>query len=131
MQNTLRSLVLASAVLAASAFTATAARAATAVNVPFAFSIGDKICPAGHYILRKDDLGGSVELVGDAQGFKWVLHPGDPAPTDNRVILKFAEVGSQHVLQSVQFGPMTTSRLDKKVRESETAQTVKVTVEGQ
>jgi hypothetical protein len=131
MQNTLRSLVLASAVLAASAFTATAARAATAVNVPFAFTIGDKVCPAGHYIVSKDTLGGAVELMGEAQGFKWVLHPGDPAPTDPRVILSFANVGSQHVLQSIQFGPLTTSRLDKKVRESETAQIAKVTVEGQ
>lgn len=125
MQNTLRFsvrfLAVASAALGAAMFTTQAARAATALNVPFAFTVGGKVCPAGRYMVRTDDLGGSVELLGQARGFKWVIHPGDPAPTDNRVVLKFDSIGSQHVLRSVQFGPMTTSRLDKRIKESEVA----------
>lgn len=122
MQITLRSLVVASVALAASMFTAQAAHAATTITVPFPFMVGDKVCPAGQYSVRTDDLGSTVELVGHANGFKWVIHPGDPAPTDNRVILKFAAVGSEHVLQSIQYGPMTTSRLDKRASQLETAQ---------
>jgi hypothetical protein len=131
MQNTLRTLALAAIVLTASAFTAATAHAATSVNVPFAFAVGNQICPAGHYTVQRDQLNGSVELVGDTQGFKWILHPGDPAPTDTRVVLTFDDIGSRHLLHSIQVGPMTTSQLDRKVREWESAQTEKVTAQGQ
>jgi hypothetical protein len=117
LRSSLRLLGMASLVLAATAFTANAARAAT-LNVPFAFTIGNKICPAGQYTVHTDSLGNSVELVGASHGFKWVIHPGDPAPTDTRVILRFDTVGSQYALRSIQYGPMTTSRLDKKTKES-------------
>jgi hypothetical protein len=125
MQNTLRSpfrlVAVALLVMAASAFTATAAHAVT-LDVPFAFAVGNKVCPAGHYTVRADDLRSSVELVGVSNGFKWVIHPGDAGPTDNRVILNFVDVGSQHLLRSIQYGPMTTSRIDKKTRELIAAQ---------
>jgi hypothetical protein len=121
MQNKLRSslrlLGMASLVLAATAFTANAAQAAT-LDVPFAFTVGNKICPAGQYTVHSDVMGNSVELMGASQGFKWVIHPGDPAPTDTRVILKFDALGSQYTLRSIQYGPMITSRLDKKTKES-------------
>jgi hypothetical protein len=117
MQNTLRSLVIASLAVTASLFTAKAASAAT-LDVPFAFMVGNKVCPAGQYTVRTDDLGSSVELLGGQQGFKWIVHPGDPAPTDHRVVMKFVSVGSQHVLRSIQYGPMITSKLDKGTRES-------------
>ena len=122
LRSPLRFLVLASVALAASMLTTPAARAASTLDVPFAFTVGDKVCPPGKYLVRTDDLGNSVELSGRAQGFKWMIHPGDPAPTDDRVILKFARIGSQHVLESVQFGSMTTSRLDKKAKEPASAQ---------
>jgi hypothetical protein len=117
LRSSLRLLGMASLVLAATAFTANAARAAS-VDVPFAFTVGNKICPAGHYTLHTDHLGNSVELVGASQGFQWVIHPGDAAPTDTRVILKFDATGTQYALRSIQYGPMTTSRLDKKTKES-------------
>jgi hypothetical protein len=130
MRITLRSLVMASVALAAATFTAQAAHAATTINVPFAFAVGDKVCPAGQYTVRTDDLGSSVELIGASNGFKWMVHPGDPAPTDRRVILKFATAGNTHVLQSVQFGPMVTSRIDTRDSRIETAQTGTGTTAG-
>ncbi len=121
MQNKLRFplriLGMASLVVAAMAFTANAAHAVT-LNVPFAFTVGNKVCPAGLYSVRSDRLGDTVQLTGPSQGFNWVIHPGDPAPTDSRVILRFDTDGSQYTLRSVQFGPLITSRLDKKTRES-------------
>ncbi len=117
LRSPLRFLAVAFLVLTATAFTANTAHATT-LDVPFAFTVGNQVCPAGQYTVHSDDLGSSVTLMGNARGFKWVIHPGDPAPTDNRVILKFDAVGSRYALRSVQFGPMTTSQLDKKTKES-------------
>jgi hypothetical protein len=132
MRNTfgssLRFLAVAAVAVAAGTFTAQAAHATT-LTVPFAFQVGDKVCPAGNYQVRRDGMSNSIEMVGNARGFKWIIFPGDPAPTDQRVILKFASVGSRHVLRSVQFGSMTTSRLDKKFRELEVAEQSQAAVE--
>ena len=114
MQNTLRSLVLASVVLATAAFTVQTAMAATTLNVPFAFTVGDQTLPAGHYAVVHDSNNNSVKLVGATRSFTWVIHPGDGAPSDNRVILKFDDLGSVRTLRAIQYGPMTTSQLDKK-----------------
>ena len=121
MQNTLRSLILASVALAAVAFTANSAMAASTVNVPFSFKVDGKVWPAGHYMIKADDLANSVELQGKSQGFKCVIHPGDAGPNDQRVILKFDRVGSEHILRSMQYGSLTTSQLDKKPKQPETA----------
>jgi hypothetical protein len=129
MQNAFRSpfrfLAVALLVLTGTAFTAQSAHATT-LDVPFAFTVGNQVCPAGRYTVRTDDLGSSVLLTGQSQGFKWVIHPGDPAPTDNRIVLKFDIVGSQYALRSVQYGPMITSRLDKKTKESISARNTAV-----
>ena len=45
MKNTIRSLVLASAVLATAAFTVPTAMAATTLDVPFAFTVGNRTAP--------------------------------------------------------------------------------------
>jgi hypothetical protein len=114
MKITNRSLVLASAVLATAAFTVPAAMAATTLDVPFAFTVGNQTCPAGHYLVERDSNGSAVKLVGATQSFTWGIHPGDPAPSDNRVVLKFDDIGSAHALSAIQYGALTTSRLDKK-----------------
>jgi hypothetical protein len=49
MKITIRSLVLASAVLATAAFSIKTAMAATTLNVPFAFTVGNETCPAGQF----------------------------------------------------------------------------------
>lgn len=114
MKIKLRSLVLASAVLATAALTVKTAMAATTLNVPFAFIVGNQTCPAGHYIVKRDTNGGAVTLIGATQSFTWGVHPGDPGPSDNRVVLKFDDLGSAHALSAIQYGPLTTSRLDNK-----------------
>jgi hypothetical protein len=114
MKNTLRSLVLASAVLATAAFTVPTAMAATTLNVPFAFTVGNQTCPAGHYLVERDMNLASVRLIGADQSFTWGIHPGDGAPTNTRVVLKFDEIGSSHALSTIEYGPLTTSRIDKK-----------------
>ncbi|MFZ0302102.1 MAG: hypothetical protein WAL75_05435 [Terracidiphilus sp.] len=119
MKNTLPSLVLASAVLATAAFTVPTAMAATTLDVPFAFTVGNQTCPAGHYLVDRDRNGAAVKLVGATQSFTWGIHPGDPAPTDNRVVLKFDEIGSARALSEIQYGALTTSRLDRKSHRQE------------
>ncbi len=122
MQNTLRSLVVASFVLVSSALAAKAVQAAATLDVPFTFTVGGRVCPAGRYSVRMDNVIRSVELQGASQSFNWILHPGDPAPTDRSVVLRFVHVGSQYVLRSIQFGPMITSRLDKTAKAPEIEQ---------
>jgi hypothetical protein len=65
-------------------------------------------------MVERDNNANAVKLVGATQSFTWAIHPGDPAPTDTRVVLKFDENGGAHVLSAVQFGSLTTSRLDKR-----------------
>jgi hypothetical protein len=117
MKITIRSLVLASALLATAAFTVKTAMAATTLNVPFAFTVGNQTCPAGHYLVERDSGGGAIKLIGATQSFTWGIHPGDPAPSDTRVVLKFDDIGSDHALSAIQYGPLTTSRLNKKSSE--------------
>jgi len=116
MTNTLRSIVLAPVMLAAVAFTANTAMAETKINVPFNFTVGGHNCPAGQYTVRKDAQDDSVKLVGPAHSFVWSIHPGDAKPDDNHVVLKFEGSGDDHVLRSIQYGPLVTSQLDKKVK---------------
>jgi hypothetical protein len=128
MRFTLRSFVLAPVVMALAAFSANTAMAET-INVPFNFSVAGKKCPAGLYSVQKDLSGSAIKMRGAAQSFTWIAGPGDPAPTDKRVVLKFDAMGATHVLRSVQFGSSVTSRLDKKLNPANTAPTE--TVQGQ
>ena len=121
MRFTLRSLVLAPVVLVAVAFTANSAMAETQVNVPFNFSVNGKSLPAGQYRVQSDKTGDSVTLEGASQTFTFLLHPGSPAPNDKRVVLKFDQLGMDHVLRSVQYNDEVTSRLDKHVKETDSA----------
>jgi hypothetical protein len=116
MKSMFSKFVLAPAVLAAAAFIATSASAETTIKIPFSFSAGDKICPAGYYTVRHDDNSNFVTLLrkGSSDIFTYTVGPGAPDPTDNKVALKFDKVGSARVLQSIQYGSMVTSRLDKK-----------------
>jgi len=123
MKNTLRSLVLASAVLATAALTAKAATVITTLNVPFAFTVGKHTCPAGHYMVQRTLNGDAVTLIGSNQSFTWVVFPGEAAPNDNRVVLKFDTTESGHALNAVQYGSLTTAQLDKKLVNQESRST--------
>ena len=116
MRFTLKSTILTPMLLAAAVFTATSAMAESHVNVPFSFKADGKSYPAGSYTVRS--AGDFVKLDSASQSLTWVIHPGDPSPTDKRVILKFDQAGTDHVLRSIQFGNMTTSRLDPKLKDA-------------
>jgi hypothetical protein len=131
MRITLRSLVLAPVVLVALAFTANSAMAETKLNVPFNFMVDGKVCPAGQYSVQPDKWGNSVKLESASRSFTWMIHSGDPAPTDRRVILQFDQVGSHHFLRTVQYRDQITSRIDKRSRELERASMSVDSVQGQ
>jgi hypothetical protein len=127
MKITLRSIVLAPVMLAALAFTANTAMAESNINVPFNFTVGGQKCPAGLYTVSKDSQDGSVRLVGPAHSFVWGAHPGDAKTDEKRVVLKFDGSGQDHVLRSIQYGPLVTSQLNKKTTNTE----IRVTAAGQ
>ncbi len=125
MRITPRSIVLASAVLAAAAFTTHAAAAET-LRVPFDFSVNGKILPAGQYNVLRDSLANFVRLVNaDAsQSYTWTLQPGDPAPTSTAVTMFFDKDGSSYSLRSIQYHALTTARIDKRHHEDSTVRIV-------
>ena len=125
MRSIFGKLFLAPAILAAATFSATTAKADATVKVPFSFTVAGETCPAGYYIVKRDSLHNMVILQSKEamRNFAWFLSPADTVPTESKVTLRFNELGDAHSLQSVQFGPMITSRLDKKSRHSEHAHT--------
>ena len=129
MAFNLRNFVLAPAVLAAAALTTNTAMAEATLTVPFNFTVAGKNCPAGLYTVQRDH--GLVILTSRAaqQSFVWPLSPGDPAPTASNVSLTFDQLGQDHALRSIQYGPMVTFRLDKPTKENEHAP--RVVLQGQ
>jgi hypothetical protein len=121
MQTKFRSLVLASAAIAALAMASIPAMAvsATTLNVPFSFTVQGKTLPAGQYWIQRDDLGLFVKLESkdSSQHLSWIARTGD---SDNsRVVLRFEAHGQDHVLQSVQYGRLISPRLTAKPKKGE------------
>jgi len=116
MKLTFTKFVLAPVVLAAAAVITTSAMAETTVNVPFKFTAAGKVCPAGSYTVKQDSNTNFVTLTNrdSARSITYILGPGAVDPTDSKIALKFDDLGGTHVLQSIQYGPRITSRLDKK-----------------
>jgi hypothetical protein len=98
---------------------------AETVNVPFSFTANGKTCPAGRYSVDRNDTIGVVMLRSEdgRRSFSWLASPGDPDPSDSRVILRFDEEGRNHTLQSVQYGALITSRLDGRSKQTESGPT--------
>lgn len=122
MRFLLPKLVMASAVMMAGALAAAPAMADVIVNVPFSFTVNGKVCPPGRYQIGHNATSSLVSLRAISswsRSFTWIAGPGEPSPYDSRVILRFDENGSDHELQSVQFGSMITDRLDAKRKPSE------------
>ena len=121
MNSMFRNSLIAGAVAVAAALAASPAVAETTVNIPFNFVASGMNCSAGLYTIRHDDSSSFVSVMrkGSSQTFTWVIGPGAPDPKENKVALKFDEIGNSHVLQSVQYGSLITSRLDKKALENE------------
>lgn len=121
MTSTFQKFFLASAIVAAAAMTAQTAKASNLLNVPFSFTVAGHACPASTYVVDRGPVSMAVHLrsMDGSCSFAWIAGPGDPAPTDTRVVLRFDEMGQRHELQSVQYGALITSRLDHKGRKSE------------
>lgn len=121
MRSKIPSLLLAPALMAAAALATHPALAESRLDVPFSFTVAGQNCPAGSYVVDRNPVGGLVTLrsLDAPRSFAWALGPGDPAPTDTRVVLRFDDFGQSRALQSVQFGGLITSRLDRKPKDSE------------
>ncbi len=93
----------------------------TTVKVPFSFKVAGETFPAGDYLIRHDDRGNFVTLAprGLSQSFTSIVGPGTPSPWEHKIALKFDLVGQTHLLQSIQYGTMITSKLDKEALERE------------
>jgi hypothetical protein len=124
MRIKLSTLVLASAAMAAVALTAIPAMASVTVTatvkVPFSFTVDGKQCPAGIYLVQRDTPGNFVRLQSKdaSQNFGWIAGSSD-AKDGSRVVLSFDQLGQTHILRSIQYGPLATPRLDKKLMKGE------------
>jgi hypothetical protein len=121
MRTVLGKLVLAPMLLAAASLATSTAAAQATVSVPFSFIAAGRTMPAGTYVLDKDSLANIVTLrnIHGTESFKWLLGPGDPAPTDSNVTMRFDQLDGMHELRSIQYAWQTTSRLDRNTRLSE------------
>jgi hypothetical protein len=111
--------ILAAIVITAGALGTHNAMAETTLKVPFSFTVAGQSMPAGVYSVSKDSLHGMVILksMDASKTFSAVLVPGDPAPSDTHVALKFDQSGNGHTLKSIQYGARTTSSLEQGTRE--------------
>jgi hypothetical protein len=102
------------AIAAAAALASHPAQAET-VKVPFAFSAAGHEFPAGSYTVDANINTNVVtlHLRESNKSFVWVLGPGDPAPGDQRVMLRFTTAAGTKVLESIQYGSKITSRLSQ------------------
>lgn len=126
MGSILRNFVLTPAVMAAAALATNTAMAEIILKVPFSFTVDGKNCPAGVYSIQWESTHGNLVTLkskGVPQSFTWIVGPGDPAPGDTAVVLRFDELGETHALRSVQYGSQITSRLDTKTNQAEHAKT--------
>ncbi|QNI31409.1 hypothetical protein H7849_20380 [Alloacidobacterium dinghuense] len=122
MQSILHRIAIAPAVIMVATLAASPAIAeTTGIKVPFGFEVAGKTFPAGDYSIRRDNRDGFVTLASkeSSQSFTSIIGPGSPSPLEYKIALKFDLVGQTHLLQSIQYGTMITSKLDKKALESE------------
>ena len=106
--------ILAAVVITTAALSAHNAKAETTLNVPFSFTVSGQAMPSGVYTVQEDTFRNVVVLRNKAatKSFTYALRPGDPAPNEVHVSLKFESQGENHVLRGIQFGSKLTSRLD-------------------
>jgi hypothetical protein len=107
-------LILATAALATAALTINTANAeATKVNVPFSFKVAGKVLPAGEYSVERDHTGNFIKLQGTDPAQLVIVVASAMAADEKLVSLKFDTQNDEHVLQTIQYGHLISSRLDK------------------
>jgi hypothetical protein len=115
MRSIFGKLLLAPVVMAAAALATGTAMAETTVKVPFSFSAAGKVWPAGVYSIQKDNIGGTITVNSKvtSESFKFLVGPGEPSPSDSKIVLRFDEVNGAHALRTVQYGPQISGLLDR------------------
>jgi hypothetical protein len=121
MRINLPKFILTSAVMAAVALTTNSAMAEKHLNVPFNFTVDGQTWPAGMYQVSKNSSGNLATLksLDTMKSVSFVLRPGDAAPTDNRVLLNFENVGETRALRTLQYGALTSPRFDRENKRAE------------
>ena len=69
-------------------------------KVPFAFSVANRILPAGEYLIRQDGSFLRIENLDDFQSATLISIPGERS-ADGRAYLSFDEVNGVHFLRGV------------------------------
>jgi hypothetical protein len=107
-----RNLVLAAAALCStSAFAAHEAR----LDVPFSFTVNNHAYQAGLYIVAVDldkSLVTLKNITGPTHSLMWIVGHGVHDTDPLRVRITFDNVGSDHILRSIQYGELITPNLD-------------------
>jgi hypothetical protein len=114
MQNTFSKIVMASVAMAAIVVGTSAASAESTVKVPFAFKVGNKICPAGEYVVQNGFNHNLVSLSNREANvnFSWVSMPADPNG-NSKATLSFDQVDGTPLLKTVQYGSQKSPIIDK------------------
>lgn len=128
MQTNFRSIVLATAALAVAALTVQAAHAeSTRINIPFSFVAEGKNLPADVYVVERNANTNLLALHARSTGKSILLVVSPIGEGRKDVSLRFNERNNTHVLDSVQYGNLISSKLDKaRAREDVSPQVVVV-----
>ncbi|MFP5238023.1 MAG: hypothetical protein ACLGSD_19160 [Acidobacteriota bacterium] len=107
-------LVPAAALAAIALLSINTAKAET-VTVPFTFRAQGQLFPAGQYRVNNTLGNGfvTVRSLDGSRSFTSVVGPGAPAPSDERVVLRFDNASATHELRSIQYHNQITGRLDR------------------
>jgi hypothetical protein len=130
MRIMIRSVILATASLCA---TAAFASDKAVVNIPFNFVSQGHSYPAGKYAATIDPIHNVLSLSSMTDmkvSARWIAGPADYNPNNEKLTLKFDDLGNTHTLCTVQLGPEITSRLDAPARHHN-AGSIEATVSGQ
>jgi hypothetical protein len=114
MRFSLRTLVLSSAALCSTAAFAAPANQVR-VDVPFNFVVKNHLYKAGAYKVEIEPAKFLVTLrrINDpVQSGMWLVGPSDGQDNPAKVRLTFDTIGTDRVLQTIQFGELKTQNLD-------------------
>jgi hypothetical protein len=129
MRMTVRTQILALAMLALTASVPNSVKAQSRLDVPFNFVVAGKTLPAGTYSITQNKAIGLVSLQGEGQTISWMADSNGSALPATTGSLTFDRIGGAYYLRAMQYGRMMTPRLDSHVRVSNAGPSV--AVEGQ
>ncbi len=126
MRITLRSQILALAILALAAVAPVSVKAQSRAKVPFNFVVAGKTLPAGTYSIAEKAFG-VVSLEGEGRTISWIAMGVDSYGANPS--LTFDHRGDTYYLRTVQYGRLITTQLDSKTKAKHRG--AEVAMEGQ